>query len=315
MGLLSGIGAESAQTQGTMDPAGQWTLALGSRTLLVLSLTVASGEGQPFSGSLARPQHFQTSDFFSFTHIYGSIVVEPLVSSRWKDGSVEITVQNPRDPTDKDIFLLKMEDSNHAQLQRVVAPVQPMDLVRAEGTPHVTSDWDQTKVYSPDDGMPSNPEMKTIFEEDQRVRQPGVKIVWSSVAKSDAERRRTVLELLNKGQLHTGEDFTRAAFVFQHGVTSHDFLLAHTLALVALKKGDESAVWIATATLDRYLQSVQQPQIYGTQFVMPKNQPTTQGAYNRTLVPDALRRELGVPAQSEQEEQRKQYDLQRGITK
>lgn len=298
-----------------MDPAGQWTLALGSRTLLVLSLTAASREGQPFTGSLARPRHFQTNDFWSFAHIYGGVVIEPVASSGWKDGGVEITVENPRDPTDKDFYLLKMEDANHAQLQRVGAPVQPMELVRAEGTRQVASDWDQTKVYSPDDGMPSNTEMKTIFEEDQQVRKPGVKIDWSSVARSDAERRRRVLGLLNRGQLHTGEDFARAAFVFQHGVTSDDFLLAHTLALVALKKGDESAVWIATATLDRYLQSVQQPQIYGTQFVMPKNQPTIQGVYNRTLIPNALRRELGVPAQSAQEEQRKRYDLQRGITK
>jgi len=37
--------------------------------------------------------------------------------------------------------------------------------------------------------------------------------------------------------------------------------------LVAAAKGDQGAAWIAAATLDRYLQSVRQPQIYGTQFL------------------------------------------------
>jgi hypothetical protein len=74
-------------------------------------------------------------------------------------------------------------------------------------------------------------------------------------------------------------------------------------------------VWIATATLDRYLQSRGQPQIYGTQFRTNDRQPTTQDPYNRTLISDALRRELGVPVQSAQDKQRHEYDVERGIAK
>ncbi len=40
-----------------------------------------------------------------------------------------------------------------------------------------------------------------------------------------------------------------------------DYLLAHTLAMIAVAKGDEGSLWIGTATLDRYLQSVGKPQI------------------------------------------------------
>ncbi len=187
----------------------------------------------------------------------------------------------------------------------------PFDLIRAHGTPSIATDWDQAKTYSPDDGAISNPEMKRIFEEDQRVRPAGFKIDWASVNKSDAVRRAATRKLLREDALHTGEDFTWAAFVFQHGSAPSDFLLAHTLAIIALKKGYGRASWIAAATLDRYLQSVHQPQIYGTQFLTPEGRPATQEPYDRSLASDTVRRRLGVPIQSEQDEQRKQYDRQR----
>jgi hypothetical protein len=158
----------------------------------------------------------------------------------------------------------------------------------------------------------SNPEMKQIFEADQKDRQPGVgKIDWAVVDKADAARREATRKLLVKGKLHTGEDFERAAFVFQHGDTPDDYLLAHTLAMVAVAKGHRGALWIEAATLDRYLNFVHQPQIYGTQFFFKPNEPTTQEPYNRTLIPDSLRLGLGVPSQAAQEEQRKRYDAER----
>jgi hypothetical protein len=153
--------------------------------------------------------------------------------------------------------------------------------------------------------------MKRIFVEDQRVRQPGLRIDWNSVGKSDSERRLATMNLLNSGALHTSEDFTSAAFIFQHGSTPNDYLLAHTLAMVAVKKGNGDALWIATATLDRYLQSIKQPQIYGTQFPTPQDLPTTQEPYNRSLISDFLRRELGVPPLATQEDQLKKYDSER----
>jgi hypothetical protein len=187
-------------------------------------------------------------------------------------------------------------------------PFPPMSLVRAQGVVSVSSDWDPGKTYSPDDDASSNAEMKRIFDEDQRVRQPGFKIDWAVVGKSDAARREATRKLLNEGALHTGEDFIFAAFVFQHGDSPNDYLLAHTLAMIAVRKGRNDALWIATATLDRYLQSIKQPQIYGTQFFTPKDALTTQEPYDRTLISDALRRQLGVPPLAAQEEQRKQYD-------
>ena len=116
-----------------------------------------------------------------------------------------------------------------------------------------------------------------------------------------------MLALLKNDALHFGKDFEQAAFVFQHGVGPNDYLLAHTLAMIALSRGNGGAVWIATATLDRYLQSVKQPQIYGTQFNTDAAGTWTQEPYDRDLLSDSLRRQLSVPARAAQQKQLDQY--------
>lgn len=120
----------------------------------------------------------------------------------------------------------------------------------------------------------------------------------------DAQRRKQVMDLISRGGLHTGQDFDEAAFVFQHGDRPDDYLLAHTLATVAIAKGSAKSRWIAAATLDRYLQKIQQPQIYGTQYFIGPNQGDkfTQEPYNRQLVPDSLRLDMCVPDQPSQEQ-------------
>lgn len=124
----------------------------------------------------------------------------------------------------------------------------------------------------------------------------------------DEERRARTLALLNSGKLRSGDDFWRAAFVFQHGSEPNSYLLAHTLAVIATARGRRDATWIAAATLDRYLQNIGQKQIYGTQFTTRPGQPTTQEPYDRTLVSDALRAALGVPPLEAQETQRSDFE-------
>lgn len=155
-------------------------------------------------------------------------------------------------------------------------------------------------------------EMKKLFDEDQADREinmaaltPEQRLEWiNKVGPRDGQRRKQVMELVSRGALHTGDDFDRAAFVFQHGDATDDFLLAHTLATVAVAKGSARSRWIAAATLDRYLQRMQQPQIYGTQYnIGPKQgDQFTQEPYNRQLVPDSLRAAMCVPDQPSQQE-------------
>ena len=59
--------------------------------------------------------------------------------------------------------------------------------------------------------------------------------------------------------------------------------------MVAVACGKAAPCGSLPATLDRYLNSIHQPQICGTQFYFKPKEPTTQELYNRNLVPDALR--------------------------
>ena len=163
----------------------------------------------------------------------------------------------------------------------------------------MATDWDPQRTYAArNENAESNPFMRAIYDEDQQARKDQLTMSpaqWEALTKEDAARQQRTRALLASEQLHSGEDFRQAAFIFQHGTTPEDFLLAHTLAMVAVSKGDDTAVWIGAATLDRYLQSIDRPQVYGTQFRNESNEPGTQEPYNRTLISDSLRLELGVP--------------------
>lgn len=154
-----------------------------------------------------------------------------------------------------------------------------------------------------------NGEIAALFAADQADRTPGgAGIDWTVVAPRDLARQARARALLQAGALRTAEDFYRAAFIFQHGTTADDYLMAHALAVAATARGHPEAPWIAAASLDRYLQKIGQPQIYGTQYNTPNRQSTTQEPYNRTLVPDALRQVLGVDTQAEQEVNRREIE-------
>jgi hypothetical protein len=104
---------------------------------------------------------------------------------------------------------------------------------------------------------------------------------------------------MGSGLLKSAQDFHQAAFIFQHGETPQDYLLAHILAVAALAKGDAPVRWWTAATLDRYLQSLGQPQVFGTQYM---GEHPNQGAYDQELVPDALRKEFCVPSLAGQQQ-------------
>lgn len=151
-----------------------------------------------------------------------------------------------------------------------------------------------------------------VYLQDQSDRGVGGKAItrWQERGKRDSARRDRVRELLASGGLKSARDFHDAAFIFQHSVqtdaypraaVANDYLLAHVLANVALAKGDATSLWISAASLDRYLQSIGQSQVFGTQYQSTNDQPMTQEPYNRTLVPDALRLVFCVPPLRQQQ--------------
>jgi hypothetical protein len=122
--------------------------------------------------------------------------------------------------------------------------------------------------------------MRKIYEEDQKDR---------SDETGDAKRREQVRQLISEGKVQSGEDYYYAAFIFQHGQKPSDYLYAHVLAVTAVNKGLHNAMWLSAATLDRYLHSIRQPQVFGTQFGSLVDDRDDQEPYDRGIVSDALR--------------------------
>jgi len=116
------------------------------------------------------------------------------------------------------------------------------------------------------------PALEKIYEADQKDREELMKNGsfnrehWPVVAKHDAAHRLTVLHMLQKQEVRSGDELYFAAFVFQHGQCPEHFQLASTLAQAAIERGSEKAKWLYAASLDRYLLMTNQPQKFGTQF-------------------------------------------------
>lgn len=152
-----------------------------------------------------------------------------------------------------------------------------------------------------------NAEMAALYAADQAVRVTldpakfGDRAFMAQMSADDAARRERTRALLDAGALQTGEDFRAATFIFQHGSTPDDYLLAHVLAVAGAAKGSSGAAWIAAASLDRYLQSIDRKQIYGTQTRLTNGSEPTLEPYDRALLPDAQRTAVNVPTLAEQE--------------
>src|SRR5437879_4161502 len=155
------------------------------------------------------------------------------------------------------------------------------------------------------DTSADNAELKQLYDADQTDREGplGKPLDWDKITPRDSARRKRVRELIDQGRLNTGKDYERAAMVFQHGEGSDEILLAHVLAVAAIGKGDMGARWLAAAALDRFLQRMGQPQIFGTQFLSKTEngrQTWTMEPYNRSLIGPTLREASCVPDQEHQ---------------
>jgi hypothetical protein len=283
------------------DFAGTWAMPIDQHSLYVLTLVV---EGNDIKGSLDRPAKVSSMSNAIFANIGGGIQHIPIIRGQFAKDTMHITLPVNDDPKDEDQYVMLVH-GNQAEL----VPDDPfvgnsLALERVPPGTRPSADWEPNRAYSINDSSASSNEMKAIADEDQKVR-TAAKIDWNAVNESDAVRREQTRKLLADGALHTGEDYENASLIFQHSHSPEDYLLAHTLALVAVSKGDATAVWLAAATLDRYLEAIGQKQIYGTQFSVGADHKVTQEPYSRDLVSDALRRQLGVPAQATQTQRAK----------
>jgi hypothetical protein len=157
----------------------------------------------------------------------------------------------------------------------------------------------------------ANPEIVQLVAQDQwdrgfdffgdRQPPPQDKIDWEQVGKRDEQRREAARKLLTDGKLQTGKDYRFASLIFQHSLDTAGYLLAHVLAVTAVSKGEPKARWLAAATMDRYLTSLKQPQVFGTQFHQD-NGVWTQEPFDRTAFSDSIRTSSCVASLAEQDQ-------------
>ena len=274
-------------------------MSLDGQPFFVLTLQPEDGK---YVGTLSRPLRMNT-DGRSFSGIGRDIKTERVTTDVPGETTLRIVTAPAGDASDTTAFEFSLTAPGEARLKLVDAPFDawPMTRHTGSGTLQVWTGWDERRSYLVQEPyVAPNEEMAGIYKADQAVRKStaAFQAQAKQIEKDDAARREQVRGLLGKGELRAAEDFRLAAMVFQHGSAPRDYLFAHTLALVALAKGDRSASWIAAASLDRYLIAVGQPQIFGNQFGFDGR---IQEPLDRELVSDALRRALNVPALAEQQ--------------
>ena len=149
--------------------------------------------------------------------------------------------------------------------------------------------------------MKDNEELARLYCEDQadRTSANGDEIDWKVVVQRDSARLARVKELYARDELHTGADYYHVAMILQHGDRPDDYLLAHELCIVAIMMGEERAKWLAAASEDRFLMSIERPQRFGTQYRSDQKAGLFRLYEVDKNITDAVRREFNVPSLEE----------------
>lgn len=315
IGILSALWlvAGLALAQAPADPAGVWAWQVEGRNLMLLKIA-AGGQGR-LSGTLDRPSLMNLGPSVAGMRV--SDVRGPLHTTAFEEKSrseqgIRISFRN----SDGRLHESVVRPDGQGGLLFGFFPDQDADmvavLVRVSETATVPAEWDASRTFtSRRPSEPPNAELRGHFAADQADRQGGPGGVdGAKLQARDKARRDRVRAMLDAGLLRAAEDYYHAAYIFQHGGTSADYLLAHLLAMASMAMGRADASGIAAATLDRYLWSVDEAQVLGTQFSGTLGGQLTQGNYDQALVPDSLRKVLGVPTREQQEAQRQQINRQ-----
>lgn len=294
----------AAATSAPVCTTGTWVTKAGGQAIFKLEI-----ENSPIGikAIWTRPDHFEF-DGDTFSNVDNLVVRRATTEARVKDDDLFLSFEDPAPDAAPDLLRVSCERVGHLAVSIEGANFEPLEFVEAASDGAQLGPWDAKASYTREVVRPTNLEMSHIFDEDQSDRQRK-NIDWSRLKSADEKRRKRTQELLDAGALQSAEDFYHAAFIFQHGGKADDYLKAHLLAMVAAARGDVRAVWIAAATLDRYLRAIGRPQVLGTQFKAVKGGSATQEPYDRSLISDALRQALRVPPLAQQEKQRQDYTM------
>lgn len=281
---------------------GDWVVRAGAVPLMLIHV---GRETNGDAGTVTRPRAMSVGNGQAFDGVEGPAITQRIATANAVGNGWELTLTPRRANEQPTILTMGLGPGGEALLGWKGAPIDEVPLEPASAGTTLPGSWDKGRIYYVDVERPANPEMAAMFNADQADRAPGAGgIDWDKVAPRDEARRLRTKTLLNAGKLSSGDDYFHAAFIFQHGGDPQSYLLAHVLASTAVARGRRDAAWIAAATLDRYLQSIGQKQIYGTQYATPHGGAPTQEPYDRALISDALRKIVGVGTKAEQEKRR-----------
>ena len=240
--LLASLGVLACSGKPAPDAGftGTWVVNVNGRPFMVLAL---DPEGRGYGGTLEQPNQWTvTGDGRLFSGIGREAATGRVTATAPGKASLRITANAPRSG-DKQELEFSLTSRDEGRLKLADAPFDPWPVIRyaGSGTARVWTGWESKRSYALDEPyVKPNAEMAAIYQADQAPRQ-SLKSYYATAAqvdKDDAARREQVRVLIDKGQLRAAEDFRLAAMVFQHGSEPRDYLFAHTLALVALEKGD-----------------------------------------------------------------------------
>lgn len=276
-----------------------------TRTFAVVDLRNGKGE---VTGTISVPENFSTNGL-TISHISGRVKNMPIEKAVLEGSTLHLTTHSPTNIADKDEWTMTLPKDGKSSLGLVGMPMAmaawPM---QSDPTAKVSLDWDAERTYALlDSGTTSSPEMAEIFKEDQDALR-GVVVTKENKKKivlNGRPRRKRVREMIDQGELHSGLDFERAAYIFQHGEDARDFLMGHVLAMAAMARGDGGASWIASVTLDAYLLAIGQAQVLRTQMNFGVDKGLRQPDDNM-LVPKTLKRQLGLVSAKDEQEQIKE---------
>ncbi len=158
------------------------------------------------------------------------------------------------------------------------------------------------------EGTGDHEELRRLYQEDQSDRMTG-EIDWAVVSKRDSLREARVYELLDAGQVRTGQDYYHAAMIFQHGGDTVASGMAVKMARQAVALDTAVNRRLLAAAIDRDLMRRGEPQIYGTQYTKNSlDAPWELYDIDTTKISDKERKAYGVETLAEQRERVKRMN-------
>lgn len=146
-----------------------------------------------------------------------------------------------------------------------------------------------------------NAELQQLFDADQEDRESH-KLDTKGINYNDSIREARVYELLDSNKVRTANDYTNAALIFHHGEDSIAYRMAVELMRKSIELDSAGDKWFLAVITDRYLLSINKPQIYGTHYKRLANNIVVREEMDSTKITDAERIEYGVETLAEQRE-------------